>query len=309
MPLDRRNLQSIAYWDDNHQPQRFYVGFCLLMSGIQDALLGRKEQEEKNLNWAATCSYFSLVHTGRLLVFLAIGDYPTEHRELRELIQGSRGKGDKNKWWLNNFVQDATLIASSLSVQAGACDRSDLIKCLDDYLARIGVSHSSERRVRFSKILNAASRLRTESNYEALLIANEYNHFQMSSAFEELAKCFTEATSFAIQFALDAFDRFVHVDEALSQEREAYCGYLLHYLNSHLQPAVQRKLSGLPEVEMKLEEIVANITPPRWDSHFTHLENVASWDNFAGKRGLMERFRKDIEALDQALGQGRPADG
>ena len=66
---------SLGYWRARPErvPQRFYVAFCLLMSSLQDAILGQKERQSHNLNWSATCSYYSLVHGGRLLCFLALG--------------------------------------------------------------------------------------------------------------------------------------------------------------------------------------------------------------------------------------------
>jgi hypothetical protein len=56
------------------------VALCLLMSSMQDYFLGLKESEEGNHNWAATCCYYSLVHAGCLLVFLALGDFPMSHK-------------------------------------------------------------------------------------------------------------------------------------------------------------------------------------------------------------------------------------
>ncbi len=86
MAIDRTTLASMVYWRGDRQPQRFYVAFCLLMSGLQDWALGQMEKRERNFNWSGTCSYYSLVHIGRLLVFLAVGDFPTSHARLRTLL-------------------------------------------------------------------------------------------------------------------------------------------------------------------------------------------------------------------------------
>ena len=78
MPINLSDLRSVSYWRDGQEPQRFYIGFCLFFSAIQDWALGQKELRVHNLNWSATCSYYSLVHAGRLLTFLALGDFPTQ---------------------------------------------------------------------------------------------------------------------------------------------------------------------------------------------------------------------------------------
>jgi hypothetical protein len=90
-PDGRSNLPSLEYWrvHPDRLPQRFYIGFCLLMSSVQDFILGQKEQKSRNLNWSATCSFYSLVHGGRLLSFLGLGDYPRQHSELGDFLSGS----------------------------------------------------------------------------------------------------------------------------------------------------------------------------------------------------------------------------
>lgn len=55
MSNTRDNLPSLQYWQipTERVPQRFYVASCLLMSSVQDAILGQKERETNNLNWSA----------------------------------------------------------------------------------------------------------------------------------------------------------------------------------------------------------------------------------------------------------------
>src|SRR5947209_2957867 len=72
-----------------HVAQRFYVAFCLFMSSVQDAFLGLMDRERNNRNWAATCAYYALVHGGRLLTFLALGDFPRRHKTLQAILSGA----------------------------------------------------------------------------------------------------------------------------------------------------------------------------------------------------------------------------
>lgn len=176
--MDRNQLTSISYWRGQRQPQRFYVAFCLLMSTIQDAVLGLKERRSHNLNWAATCSYYSLVHAGRLLSFLALGDYPTSHAELRQLISGA-GNPPRRRLpprgypfdWLREFSQLAGAEPNRRAPATIPTRLSELRSCMVDYLLTIGVVDASEHLGRFGNTLLAAGPLRSDSNYEALLIA------------------------------------------------------------------------------------------------------------------------------------------
>ena len=88
MPRHQDNVAAVEFWREDQKivAQRFYVAFCLFMSTVQDTYLGRMERERRILNWSATCSYYGLVHGGRLLCFLAHGDFPRSHEKLRGLL-------------------------------------------------------------------------------------------------------------------------------------------------------------------------------------------------------------------------------
>src|SRR5207244_4019820 len=113
--INRERLPSIEYWRvcEARKARRVYISFCLLTSSIQDALLGCKERDASNLNWSSTCSFYSLVHTGRLLCFLALGDFPTRHQGLRNLLSTTASTDFKNQRddgfpfdWLRKFTRD-----------------------------------------------------------------------------------------------------------------------------------------------------------------------------------------------------------
>jgi hypothetical protein len=96
-PLRDHPESSLRYWQENQERtlQMSDVALCLLMAAIQDAVLGEVNRRFRNLNWSATISYYSLVHSGRLVVFSALGDYPMSHDSLRRLL---RGEGVRLDW-------------------------------------------------------------------------------------------------------------------------------------------------------------------------------------------------------------------
>jgi len=82
------------------------------MSSVQDLILGQKEQESNNLNWSATCSYYALVHGGRLVCFLGLGDYPMQHAELRNLL--SAVKHDSAAMFTHSIGRAASRISVTI---------------------------------------------------------------------------------------------------------------------------------------------------------------------------------------------------
>lgn len=145
-------------------PQRFYVAVCLFMSSIQDWLLGLKEKQTNNLNWSATCSYYSLVHGGRLLCFLAFDDYPTQHQELRQLLGGTlqesrRRSGGNDGYpfnWLSEFARITQEANRRHPVERPLGDIGKLREMLGAYLETMKVPDARRRLDKFGRVLDAA---------------------------------------------------------------------------------------------------------------------------------------------------------
>ncbi len=283
MPTDRNTLAPLDYWKASRQPQRFYIAFCLLMSSIQDWALGRKEAESQNFNWSATCSYYSLVHAGRLLSFLALGDFPTRHFELGEMLKpGAQARVQPD--WVRRFTRGA---ATSARENAG-----DLRQVIIQYLGKVGVHDPSQDIDRFGVLLSGAKDLRDDSNYEALLIAHEYRHRTVSDAFQQLAQCIGDAAESQLPLVIQSFHGFI--DRDLVGERIAYWSFVREYLAWRLVPAIERKLPHSPSVRAKVQEVVATIQIPTEAAAYDHLEKAVSLDLFDPKKRLMESFVNKI---------------
>ncbi len=272
------------------------------MSGMQDSLIGRKERTGENLNWSATCSYYSLVHVGRLVSFLALGDYPTSHAELRKLMSGSADRSSRRPHsdfpfdWLRDFIQpvrSATIIPPPTLL--------DLRSCILEYLNEIAVPNGGSRLEDFGRIFRAAAPLRNDSNYEALLIAHEYRHVDVSPAFRSLAEHFQRAADDAVLFAVDVFKNFVENDVGLEPDRQGYRSFLQQYIDVRLVPGISRKLGGRPDLETRLQELALRLRVPANDGDFSKLEEAASINIFSGKVQLMRRFAQRIEDLGLAV--------
>lgn len=272
------------------------------MSGIQDSLIGRKERSGENLNWSATCSYYSLVHVGRLVSFLALGDYPTSHAELRKLMSGSANRSRRPPSsdfpfdWLRDFIRP---VQSVITVPPPRL--LDLRCCILEYLHEIAVQNGDRRLEDFGRVFRAAAPLRNDSNYEALLIAHEHHHDKVSSAFSSLAEHMQRAADAAVLFAVHVFKNFVENDSELESDRQGYCSFLQHYIDVRLVPGISRKLGGRSDLETRLQELASLLRVPANGCDFSELEEAASINVFSGKVQLMDRFAQRIEDLGRAV--------
>jgi hypothetical protein len=313
MATDRLNLASIAYWRSNQQPQRFYVALCLFMSSIQDSFLGHKELRARNLNWSATCSYYSLVHAGRLLAFIALGDYPMKHADLRRLLGTVEQRGKQRPHsqdgypfdWLRGFnaaVSPSSHLGGLNALDPGRERSNRWRDAILEYLTDLGVDQATERLARFGVVLGAAAELRNDSNYEALLIAHEYAHWPMALAFEKLSTHMCDAADFVRSLVVDAFSCFLQRDPDLADNRPEYHAWAQRYLRARLIPGIARKLAGFDDLNEDLKGSLSKLDFLAPGADFSRLEEATTWKMFDGKSQLMKAFQARIEDLARATG-------
>ena len=310
-PFDMRsNLQSLNYWRSSpeREAQRFYVAFCLLMSSVQDLILGQKERQSNNLNWSATCSYYSLVHAGHLLCFVALGDYPMQHSALRDVFsslgqqrppRASRRDGYPFDWLRRFGALTGPQVRQAVPDEIRST--SEFREMIAAYLEQVHVTNVEERLTRFGAVLAAAAPLRNDSNYEGLLIAHEYQHETMSSAFDELSSLMANAAESTLPFLIDAFNGFrVHYADT-PEMQDAYETFLHVYVHDRIQNAIRRKLPGSMQLKGKLDDILVRIaTRPTRASHEA-LEDQVSMAMFGGKARLMREFEDRIQDLARVM--------
>lgn len=308
---ERDNLESVRYWRTSPErvAQRFYVAFCLLMSSVQDFILGQKERESKNLNWSATCSYYSLVHGGRLLCFLAFGDYPTSHAKLRSVLSSRpqprttrRQEQDGYPFdWLRGFATLAGTRPSQVRRNEGATV-GEFHQLIAAYLNRVRVKEVERRLAKVGAVLAAAGPLRNDSNYEALLIAHEYRHLTMSTAFDRLSLHMGMAAETTLPFLVDAFRGFRSHDPDLPEVRDEYEAFLHEYVHDRIGGAIRTKLGGSAIVLDKLEGILTRLGTQPTGARYDDLENRLSMAVFGSKSQLMSNFEQRIADLEQETG-------
>lgn len=284
-------LASQLYWtvNDERAIQKQYVALCLLLAAVQDAVMGQAELVHRNLNWSATISYYSLVHSGRLIAFAALGDYPTMHLDLRKFFKNQPVR-------LNWLKQHCDLAGQRYSFQP-PIDGQAAAAGLEVH----GVLDATGRFMYFGEVLDAAAQVRNDSNYEALLVAHEYDHQMVTRSFEDLAAAMGLAAQRGLELAIDAFNALRTASRENSQQAEGFEALLHEYLHGRIIPALQEKVGSL-EQSVNLLNIVGQRlqTDPTARRNMV-LEQSLLMTFFTGKTKLMERFRERIDDLRDAL--------
>ncbi len=315
------------YWNssETRKAQRLYVSFCELAASALDyaeglSLLRRDERRQgaARLNWAGTAFYYSLVHSARFLIFTAVGDFPTQHNKLAQALSISHS-GTVSTDWLRSFASNGN-VSSATKIS---------FEHLVDYWSS-GVSKGPTAAMFnwFADALARAKALRNENNYEALLIAHEYNHSYLGNSFKRLATTMERVAKTALAAVVGCYahvlqpgpliqpaDASTIGDAMASSEngepddgrwRNLEAAFVRHYVENRIvEPA--RSWYGT-EAFVVSNAIVVLMAPLRTlqitgELDLMSLEESVSNDLFAPKTGLMDKFIRKMTELQEALDQ------
>lgn len=283
--------------DVRHQDQKFYTAFCLLGSACNDYAVGVDLRREQKLNWAATALYYSLVHCGRLACFVAKGDFPTGHEQLKQLFETEVVELRQNgQSWIGHFRRHLGSGASAIQPQLHF-RQDDLLT----YFANTGEDANNLRATfsRWGQLLSKAKKLREDSNYEGLLISHEHNHVVVTEALHRLVRRFSDAAETVLPKTILLMKRFLDSSGrgepwyAFLNWREERQGP--YYLEALLQSRVNdgTVLDGIEDFLSPLRQIA--------DQHKPLARGVL--DNvkigvFTGKTSLMDAFQNKIQEFE-----------
>jgi hypothetical protein len=303
---------SYTYWTATRErrAQHWYICFCLMMSSAQDWLTSVALKDSGNLNWAATASYYSTVHCGRLLCFVACGDFPMQHNKLRGLFvqQSTQTRqhahsGNRNAQtapvdtyqfdWLKKFIAGNYGGDERSAQEAGGAAIGQALRTLAPEL--------STELDRLCPRFAALGALRNDSNYESLLIAHEFKHFSVSEQFRRLSDRALVLAERAARLSRDVLLAYVERDRRLEAERPAFRAATVAYFELRLLRAIESKVSSSPAARAALQEFVyvPAIEALRCgaDGSWDAIENHISMDLFNSKTSLMRAFENKVAAL------------
>lgn len=156
---------------------------------------------------------------------------------------------------------------------------------------------------RFAPILAKFKNLRNDCNYEALLVAHEVNHIRVTPDFDNLVKCADEASKAAVELAVAAYLGHVRSDPCFEAHRSQFHAAHNNYVSSRFNHSLRRKFNGSSTARtelLRLSGLLAWPQGPAANDTDQFLEPIM-YDTFGEKQGLMQRWRDDITALQQAL--------
>ncbi|MCJ7646001.1 hypothetical protein MUO65_03725 [bacterium] len=251
--------------------------------------------DTKKLNWSTTASYYSIVHSSRMIVFTAVGDFPTQHNALSGLFAGNKRPCKLN--WLRRFASDYTHHPND---NGATFSRQELC---NHYREALKLEHAEDLIRHVGVFLNKAKELRNDSNYEALLMAHEYMHVSVSDSFRRLSQTMADAAKFCLEAATKCFKHYLEFDTSLDNMRDAFKYFVSRHIRDRIYEPVQHRCGNqyvkrIKECIGELEDICHRPTQDT-KKGYASLEKSISMKVFGQKTSLMQGFNSRVNALEK----------
>lgn len=309
------NFSSNQYWTQSTEKtqspekivQKFYVTLCLFISAASDFAVGLDLRDNKKLNWSVTASYYSIVHSTRMIVFAAVGDYPKGHSVLANLFSGGQGISPN---WLGEWLRRFDTPGFERYNRVGPRARFTLDELSHYYREELNF-HDSDKYFRaIGNIFKNARILRNDSNYESLLIAHEYHHEKVTEYFEKLSQEMSKGAGICLEVAAKCFQSYVENDATLEKNRQAFKYLTERYIQKRIYDSVRERneesiLERVKGYVNPLEEIFSGqqqkLEISEVEKRYLQLESWVSLSGFSEKTNMITDFKNKIDTLRENI--------
>lgn len=305
---------AFSYWrvDEQRLGERIYILACLLWTSLHDYCLAKRFSNQFP-NWSAICSYYSMVHALRFFWFLSYGSYPTGHAQMAKSLRADE-RGAAADW---RSVQRS---CTRIKAEAFECWLSE----------RLANESLSKTLLSVGNAFDQARQLRTDSNYESLILAHQYyhgvsdqNHVNVQKEFQKTTDLMQKSAIATMRFVSDtarrAFDDEIcwitleapSDGEAPSMGNSSFLSshtyaLLLAYMRDKIKRAERDSAwgaflsEGLADVEPLNAELMSitekDVGPA------VSLRQYVGYTVFDVKSNLMREFGRKVRRLENAIG-------
>ncbi|MEB3219764.1 MAG: hypothetical protein VKN72_26495 [Nostocales cyanobacterium 94392] len=297
-------FESNKFWYEPNNNERIahrlYVALCLYISAASDFAVGLDLKNSGKLNWSTTASYYSILHSARLIIFLAIGDYPSKngHKSISNLFAGKPNPDRADKYYVGDWLEKFA------NIRFSNVDKFTLDALCHYYEACLQLHHSGILFGSIGKILENAKNLRNNSNYDALLMAHEWHHEQVSDDFVSLSKSMSNGAKLCLEIAGNCFEKYVIYDPIIDDNREKIKYLVKNYIFKRLYPVIEQRIQDkfilgiLKESTKKFKDLQVQLEiSTNVENELNEFETSFSISRFFNKKSLMDTFKDEAKKL------------
>ncbi|WP_414752683.1 HEPN domain-containing protein [Anabaena sp. CCY 9910] len=260
-----------------------------MISAASDFAVGIDLKNSGKLNWSTTASYYSIFHSARLIIFLALGNYPQDHNISQLFARNSANTRDPLKLNALKFNSHQVALTTTIS---------------DYYKDLLNLPNSEFLFNSMNEILSNAKKLRNNSNYDALLMAHEWHHINVTNDFVKLSDSMSNGAKLCLKIASNCFENYIIYDAEIRQNREKIKYLVKNYIVRRLYPSISERIQDKNVLNtvilctQRLENI-SNEFEINTDieNQLNEFEKSFLISNFSQKKNLMDNFNTDVQTL------------
>jgi len=163
--MNKNNLPSYE------EIRKFYTLFCEVFTAFHNYATAKKLSKNRIYSWSLTAYYYSLMHCGRAICYMALNCFPKSHATLHKLLRGDeRLSVEQEKFW-------------KLEIPNGIREQHSF----EELINRLPVNDNSiESKIKeLGKYLEKIKKVREFNSYEMFIVAHQIEHQVLSLKLKE----------------------------------------------------------------------------------------------------------------------------
>lgn len=270
---------------DEKMIKDLYTLYCQIVTSLYNFAIAKELQIQNKLSWSAVAYYYSLLHIGRGLCFMGIGDFPIMHEKLRDLLKGKDLTTQNARLWKKRNQSINFQDLKRGLAEKTASDENE-VEC---QLKNLG------------RLLSKVSMIRNMSNYEMYIIAHQVDHQLVTAILSDGLIKLEKHVRLQLSTLVDYYRKYIQNLENLKEEYIAFLQdkgsrkWALGYFEKTLK---KQQIS-----EPLINEVVKTTNPilglscelKQCPEKFYRPISVSE---FEGKVGKMIKLKKSFEKLD-----------
>ncbi len=263
----------------NEEIQRMYKLYCSYAVIVFDLATSKQLYENRSYSWAITSGYYSLMHMGRFICLLGIGEYPTHHSNLYKFLNGNNG----------NRIRDFDHTFDELIGQLKMYSEDESLE---------------EEIKKFGLYLGKVKEIRENNSYDFFIIYHQINHSILSAQFERVFKIISDLMNHYFKIVSELFFDYIEHDKnkayfvAFLRDSNPVYEWTFKALNESMKAQLIKDNISKDIFdrinEYILDKLIVEIKLP--DSFYAPLK----YETFSAKNIDMNNFISNIDNLESS---------
>jgi uncharacterized protein (UPF0332 family) len=264
--------------------KKFYTLFCEIFTAFHNYATAKKLSKSKIYTWSLTAYYYSLMHCGRAICYMALKCFPKRHEALHKFLKGENLERREKFWKLDE--------PKGISEQ----------HTFEELLENLPVNNNSVKSKikKLGEYLEKIKKVREFNSYEMFIVAHQIEHYVLSPKLKKGSIKICQIVKNYLIFVMDLFFAYVQPKadyfKAFLLDRNQNNKWAFEYLLRTLSKQRFGK-SIIEEVKTVINDQLLSRISVQMECPDSFYEPI-SFQVFSGKSQIINDFIKLIDDVD-----------